>query len=40
MSIVGYSVTKYKQASEFILLKGERVEQLIEFVDQYHPVLK
>lgn len=38
MSLLGYSMTSYEAASQFILLKGARAEELIEFIDRYHPI--
>ena len=38
MSVIGYSMTHYSAASKFYLLKGERVEEMIEFITRYHPL--
>jgi hypothetical protein len=38
MSLLGYSMTHYSAASQFYLLRGERVEELIEFITRYHPL--
>ncbi len=38
MSLVGYSVTRYRKSSPFVLIQGERVEELIEFITRYHPL--
>ncbi len=38
LALVGYSMTHYHKASPFYLLKGERVEELIEFITRYHPI--
>ena len=37
-SLVGVSSTKYSKMGEYYLLKGQRVEELIEFITRYHPV--
>jgi hypothetical protein len=38
MSVVGYAMTHYQQASQFYYLRGERVEELIEYITRYHPL--
>lgn len=38
MTLIGYSVSNYLPASEFVFIKGERVEELINFINLYHPI--
>lgn len=38
MAVVGYTMTHYQKASQFYYLRGERVEELIEFITRYHPL--
>ncbi|MFA6238073.1 MAG: hypothetical protein WC635_12140 [Bacteriovorax sp.] len=38
MALLGYSVSNYRARSEFIMIRGERAEEFIQYIDQFHPI--